>query len=71
MYQHYYLNENEDYKKNHEVHTGDCTYLPDVTNRYYLGYFSSCKDAIEDAKAKKPSWNIDGCFFCSRECHHI
>jgi len=71
MYEHYYLNEKADFNNNHEVHTKDCKYLPAIENRIYLGYFSSCKDAVKVAKEKKVLWKIDGCFFCSRPCHRI
>lgn len=69
MYNHYYVNklttENPNY--NHEVHKESCSYLPSVLNREYLGYFSSCKDAI--AKAEEKYINVDGCAFCCPECH--
>ena len=62
---HYYVNDNAQPTGEHEVHTSTCQYLP--SNRTYLGYFSSCKDAV--AKAKTIYSNVDGCFFCSRPCH--
>lgn len=69
MYNHYYVNKlttgNPHY--NHEVHKESCIYLPSPLNREYLGYFSSCKEAI--AKAKEKYTNVDGCAVCCSECH--
>jgi len=39
MYKHYYLNKNAQAIGEHEFHTEDGQYLPDVNNRIYLGYF--------------------------------
>ena len=66
---HYYFNQNTDDKGNHEVHTTDCSYLPSVENRIYIGYFSDCKSAISDAKSKYPFKTFDGCFYCCRPCN--
>ena len=65
MYKHYYVNKEAQLTGEHEVHTGDCSYLP--SNRIYLGYFSSCKDAI--VEARKHYSNVDGCYYCCYECH--
>lgn len=63
----YYLNKNTQPTGEHEVHTSTCPYLPDPNNRIYLGSFSNCKDALTEAK--KYYSNVDGCFYCSKECH--
>lgn len=46
---HYYVNKetmgNPNY--NHEVHAEGCVWMPSAVNRIYLGYFSSCSDAIK------------------------
>ena len=69
MFNHYYVNKvttgNPNF--NHEVHKSSCYYLPSETNRIYLGYFSSCSDAIKAAKAYFS--NVDGCAICCPECH--
>lgn len=65
----YYFNNNTDNKGNHEVHTGDCSYLPLPSNRILIGYFSNCSDAIKEAKKKYPSKSFDGCYHCCRLCH--
>lgn len=69
MYNHYYVNKqttgNPNY--NHEVHKESCPYLPSVLNREYLGYYSTCSEAIE--KAKENYSNVDGCAVCCPECH--
>jgi len=63
----YYVNKNAQLTGEHEVHTSTCPYLPDQNNRLYLGTFYSCNDAI--VEAKKYYSNVDGCFYCSKECH--
>ncbi|MDF2608909.1 MAG: hypothetical protein K0R92_383 [Lachnospiraceae bacterium] len=68
-YEHYYFNDNTDDKGRHEVHTGSCSYIPATQNRTYIGYKSSCSDAIEAAKSSYPSYKFDGCYWCCRPCH--
>lgn len=63
----YYVNKNAQTTGEHEVHKGDCAYLPDANNRLYLGEFSNCKDAVNEAKNNYT--NVDGCCFCSNDCH--
>lgn len=66
---HYYFNSNADDKGRHEVHKENCSYLPSVSNREYIGYESSCHDAINKAQSKYPNKIFDGCFWCCRECN--
>lgn len=66
-YHHYYVNKNAQEKGEHEVHKEECKKLPLPKNRQYLGYFSSCKDAVK--KAKDYYSNVDGCKLCSPACH--
>ena len=66
----YYFNSSADDKGNHEVHTRDCSWLPNINNRVYIGYYSNCKDAISAAKNQHPSKSFDGCFWCCRNCNH-
>jgi hypothetical protein len=63
----YYVNKNAQTTGEHEVHTGSCTYLPDIDNRIYLGEFSNCADAVK--KAKEYYNKVDGCRSCCRPCH--
>lgn len=63
----YYVNENAQANGDHEVHTKDCSWLPDVNNRIYLGDFTNCKDAVK--AAKKHFTKSNGCFYCSNDCH--
>ena len=65
----YYFNDHVDVHGNHEVHTGDCKYLPSSSNRTLIGYYSSCADAIAVALVEHPNYSFDGCFYCCRECH--
>jgi len=63
----YYVNKNAQSNGDHEVHTGTCFYLPSIENRLYLGLFSSCADAVKEAKKTYPQSN--GCYYCSKACH--
>ena len=63
----YYVNENAQPTGEHEVHKEGCKHLPELPNKKYLGEFSNCRDAIREAK--KYFNNVDGCFYCSNECH--
>jgi hypothetical protein len=63
----YYVNKNEQTNGDHEVHTSECSWLPDVDNRIYLGSFSSCSDAVD--KAKEHYDQVNGCYWCSNDCH--
>lgn len=63
----YYVNKNAQPTGEHEVHKLYCSYLPETGNRIYLGIFINCEDAIKEAK--KFYDNIDGCFYCTNECH--
>ncbi|MXV75367.1 hypothetical protein F4Z99_13985 [Candidatus Poribacteria bacterium] len=63
----YYVNKNSQSDGVHEVHKGNCNYLPHPENRFYLGDFTSCHIAI--IEALKYFSSVDGCYWCSRECH--
>ncbi|PKF48643.1 hypothetical protein AT251_24570 [Enterovibrio nigricans] len=67
MATHYYVNKNAQSNGDHEVHAGTCSHLPLLHNRDYLGLFSNCRDAVNEAKKKYPKSN--GCYFCSNACH--
>lgn len=67
----YIINSNE-YDGHHEVHNADVhcnsdTY-PASENQILLGNFSSCGDAVDNAEARFPSWDVDGCAYCTT-CH--
>jgi hypothetical protein len=63
----YYVNTQPQSSGDHEVHESTCSYLPDVQNRKYLGLFSNCHGAVQEAKKYYPT--ADGCYFCSKACH--
>lgn len=69
MYKHYYVNKistgNPHF--NHEVHADGCIWMPAPANRQYLGYFSSCAEAVRKTKTFYP--NVDGCAVCCPSCH--
>jgi len=63
----YYVNNVAQKNGDHEVHHEDCSFLPLSQNRSYLGTFSNCKDAVKEAK--KHHKQVNGCYYCSNECH--
>lgn len=63
----YYVNKNAQSNGDHEVHKSTCNWLPKVENRTYLGDFTSCRGAVN--AAKKYYSKVNGCYFCSNECH--
>ena len=63
----YYVNKKAQENGDHEVHKESCDYLPNINNRKYLGLFSNCHDAVKKAREYHPQ--VDGCKFCSEECH--
>lgn len=65
----YYYNKNTDSKGNHEVHTDDCSYKPDESNRVLIGYENNCQSAIQRVKKDTGKNNFDGCYFCCNDCH--
>lgn len=63
----YYVNKNVQANGDHEVHQGDCSFLPDRDNRIYLGDFSYCNSAVTEAK--KYFRQVNGCYYCASPCH--
>ncbi len=63
----YYVNKQAQSNGDHEVHKRDCSYLPAEENRIYLGSFDNCHDAVREAK--KHYTQVNGCYWCSKECH--
>ncbi len=63
----YYVNKNAQYNGDHEVHAEGCMYMPAPANAVSLGEFSSCQDAVKEAK--KQYAQVNGCRTCSPYCH--
>ncbi len=63
----YYVNNNAQSNGDHEVHHEECSFLPTAQNRTYLDVYWDCKDAVKEAK--KLHTQVNGCFYCSNECH--
>ena len=63
----YYVNKNAQSNGDHEVHAEGCSYLPNSENRIFLGYFSTCSEAVREARNHYSQ--VNGCYFCSRACH--
>ena len=68
----YYLYLNAQYNGGHEVHKESCYYYymyKAGSNFELLGAFSNEIDAVKYAKAKHPSFKIDGCAYCCPRAH--
>ena len=63
----YFVNKNAQANGDHEVHKNGCTWMPDISNREYLGSYSSCQEAVKEAKKKYARSN--GCYYCCYSCH--
>jgi len=63
----HYVNQNAQANGDHEVHRTGCLFLPDAENRLYLGDFLTCYPAV--AAARRHYHQVNGCFYCSRDCH--
>jgi hypothetical protein len=63
----YYVNKNAQANGDHEVHTTGCSFLPLERNRIYLGEFSNCHLAVQDARKRYSQ--VNGCYYCCNECH--
>ncbi len=63
----YYVNRNTQSNGDHEVHQTGCSWLPKPENRIFLGVFDNCKGAVREAK--KYYSQVNGCYYCSNECH--
>ena len=67
MLKYYYLNKNAQANGDHEVHAEGCVFLPHKENRIDLGLHSNCRSAVTEAKKYRSQ--VNGCYYCSRECH--
>lgn len=63
----YYVNTSPQPTGEHEVHTQNCPHPPNPENRHYLGDFSHCQQAV--AEARRHYTQVDGCYYCSNDCH--
>lgn len=70
----YCINKNAQPNGDHEVHDttpGRCNHLPDLQNQIDVGFHLRCHEAVAAAKKRWPEHNatINGCYYCSNECH--
>ena len=65
------INKNPQTNGDHEVHdvNNNCSYMPNNENQIDLGYHTTCREAVADAKRRWPSNRINGCYYCSNPCH--
>ena len=71
MMNQYCINENQQSSGDYEVHTDECSFLPNTENRINLGWHLNCESAVKLAKETYPGnkLNINGCFYCCYTCH--
>ena len=63
----YYVNKKAQSNGDHEVHKSFCIYMPFPENRFFLGDFPSCHDAVRKARLVYPK--ADGCKSCLATRH--
>lgn len=65
------INKNPQSNGDHEVHntTTGCSYLPQLESQIDLGWHSDCVGAVSHAKKAWPNKRINGCYYCSYNCH--
>ena len=63
----FYVNKNAQDNGDHEVHKEGYNWMPEESNKIYLGLFTNCHEAVKEAK--KTYIKSNGCFYCSRECN--
>lgn len=68
----YYVNRNPQHQQNgeHEVHRtyANCPKHALPQNQDDLGWFSTCREAIEAARSRNYH-PVDGCGHCVQDCH--
>ncbi|MEF9967673.1 MAG: hypothetical protein RR766_04095 [Longicatena sp.] len=65
----YFYNKNADDNGFHEIHIKGCKHSPYSRNQEPIGYFYSCKEAINHARRLNPTLKFDGCKYCNISCH--
>lgn len=63
----YYVNRSPQPNGDHEVHVQSCSWLPLDVNRHYLGEFTNCYGAVQEAR--KYYSQVNGCYYCARPCN--
>lgn len=63
----YCVNKNAQNNGDHEVHASACSWIPNAENQLNLGYFPSCRAAVQEAK--KYYIQSNGCAYCCPDCH--
>jgi len=59
---HYYISINEHINGYNEVHELTCNHIPSISERLYLGFFSTIDEAIFEAEKKQ--LKCGGCMAC-------
>ena len=65
----FYINLKPQENGDNEMHRSGCKHLANNTNRYYVGLFGTCNEAIKEAKKAFPQSN--GCIHCCKSCHSV
>ncbi len=66
----YLINTESGSNGEHEVHKATCLHLPSPVHQEVLGWFSSDKEALNEAIRRGYS-SPDGCWYCCREIHRL
>jgi hypothetical protein len=63
------VNQNAQSNGDHEVHelSVNCPFEPSAANQLALGYYTTCRGAVE--AATKYFDQVNGCYFCANPCH--
>ncbi|MCB1671923.1 MAG: hypothetical protein R3F41_17470 [Gammaproteobacteria bacterium] len=65
----YFVGHNALFNGDHAVHAENCQHLPAEQYRTYLGEFTNCRPAVQQAMTVYPTAN--GCFSCCESCHRV
>ena len=67
----YIVNKNAQSNGDNEVHVTpqqpECKNYPIKENQEELGYYASCRGAVDEAKRRK--YKANGCRWCAELCH--
>lgn len=65
------INKNAQANGDHEVHdaTNACRFMPSLENQVEVGTYPTCHGAVAAAKQKWSDSRINGCYYCSNQCH--
>lgn len=60
----YYFDNVADVNGNHVIHAEDSAFIPPTSDRTYIGDFSSCNEALQEAEYQYPEKSFICCYSC-------